>query len=378
MDIRLKRILVMLGCMVGFSLSCARPGRPTLKQAYQKDFLVGAALNQDQITGKDAAAVTLVKEQFNSITPENILKWESVHPEPAQYRFEPADQYVSLGKKNGMFIVGHVLVWHYQTPKWVFENASGTPADRETLLGRMRDHIRTVVGRYKGQIQGWDVVNEALNDDGTMTQIPWLKIIGKDFVQRAFEFAREADPAAELYYNDFNLWKPEKTAAAVKLVRDLRSKGVRVDGIGEQGHWGMDYPPLGDLEAAIQSFAELGVKVMITELDVSVLPNPWQYRGADITKRFELQKKLNPYPEALPDSMQKALAARYGELFSMLHKYGGRIGRVTFWGVDDGQSWLNDWPVPGRTNYPLLFDRRYQPKPAFYAVINASGTKKQP
>jgi endo-1,4-beta-xylanase len=369
MEIPSKRAAVIPLCLVGFFLSCAGPGKPTLKQAFSKHFLVGSALNLEQITGADSAAIALVEEQFNSITPENILKWESVHPEPGRYRFDAADSYVALGEKNRMFIVGHTLIWHNQTPKWVFEDGSEKPADRATLLGRMRDHIQTVVGRYKGRIRGWDVVNEALEDDGTLRKTPWLAIIGNDYIQKAFEFAAEADPDAELYYNDYNLWKPEKAAAAIGLVKELRSKGVRVGGIGEQGHWALDYPSLGEAEAAIRSFAELGVNVLITELDISVLPNPWQYTGAEIQRNFELQKKLNPFPEALPDSVQEALAVRYGGIFALFLRYGGPISRVTFWGVHDGQSWLNGWPVKGRTNYPLLFDRRCRPKPAFDAVI---------
>jgi endo-1,4-beta-xylanase len=346
--------------------------RPALKKVFEKDFYVGAALNQDQITGKDAAAFALVEEQFNSITPENLLKWEPVHPEPDKYNFEPADQFVDFGEKNKMFIVGHTLVWHNQTPRRVFEDGAGKPADRETLLKRMRDHVFAVVGRYKGRIHGWDVVNEAVEDDGSLRKTKWLEIIGNDYLQKAFDLAREADPQAELYYNDFNMWKKGKVDGVVRLVRDLQSKGIRVDGIGMQGHWGLDYPPLDEAEAAIQAFAALGVNVMITELDVNVLPNPDQWRSADITLNFELQKQLNPFPEALPDSMQQALAKRYAEFFTLFHKHRDKISRVTFWGVHDGQSWLNNWPVRGRTNFPLLFDRHYQPKPAFEAVIQTA------
>jgi endo-1,4-beta-xylanase len=347
-------------------------GRPVLKKVFEKDFYIGVALNHYQVSGADVAAMALVKEQFNSITPENALKWERVHPEPDKYSFEPVDQFVALGEKHKMFIVGHTLIWHQQTPNWVFEDGAGKPADREALLQRMRDHIFAVVGRYKGRINGWDVVNEAIEDDGSLRKAKWLEIIGPDYVQKAFEFARQADPKAELYYNDFNLWKKDKIDGVVRLVRDLQSKGVRVDGIGEQGHWGLDYPPLDEAEAAIQAFAALGVNIMITEMEVDVLPFPGETQGADISLNFELQKHLNPYPETLPDSMQQALAKRYAELFTLFHKHRDKISRVTLWGVHDGQSWKNDWPVRGRTNYPLLFDRQYRPKPAFEAVIQTA------
>ncbi len=351
-------------------LALAFMDRPALKQVFEKHFYIGAALSYDQIMGKDAAAMALVKEQFNSITSENILKWERVHPEPERYDFEPADRFVEFGEKHKMFIVGHTLLWHQQTPGWVFENGAGKPSDREMLLQRLRDHIFAVAGRYKGRIHGWDVVNEAVEDDGRLRKSKWLEIIGPDYVQKAFEFAREADPKAELYYNDFNLWKKEKADAVVRLVRDLQAKGIRVDGIGEQGHWGLDYPALNEAEAALQALAALGVKVMITELDITALPNPEDWSGAaDISRNDELRKHLNPYPQALPDSMQQVLAKRYAECFVLFHKHRDNISRVTFWGVNDGQSWLNNWPVRGRTNYPLLFDRDYQPKPAFEAVM---------
>jgi endo-1,4-beta-xylanase len=200
-----------------------------------------------------------------------------------------------------MFIVGHTLLWHQQTPAWVFQDNAGNPVDREALLKRLRDHIFAVAGRYKGRIHGWDVVNEAVEDAGSPRKTKWREIIGPDYVQKAFEFAREADPKAELYYNDFNLWKKEKAESAVRLVRDLQSKGIRVDGIGEQGHWGLDYPTIAEADAAIQAFAALGVKVMITELDITALPNPDDWSGgADITRNVELRKHLNPYPQALP------------------------------------------------------------------------------
>jgi endo-1,4-beta-xylanase len=282
---------------------------------------------------------------------------------------------VVLGEKNDMFIVGHTLIWHYQVPDWLFVDTTGKPIDRETLLARMKEHIFTVVGRYKGRIDGWDVVNEAVGNDGQMRKNKWLEIIGEDYVQKAFEYARQADPKAELYYNDFNMWQKGQREGVIRLIRDLQSKGVRVDGIGIQGHYGMDYPPLDELEESIVAFAELGVKVMITELDVTVFPNPWENKGADITFNFKPQEKLNTYVNGLPDSEQNNLAGRYAELFSLFYKHRDKISRVTFWGVHDGQSWRNNWPIRGRTDYPLLFDRQYQPKPAFDAVVKITCDK---
>lgn len=372
MNIRLQRTLTIIVCLAMWSIAFAQSGIPTLKEVYRKDFLMGVAVNPDIVSGRDSIASEIVKKQFNSVTPENVLKWGPIHPKPQEYNFKPADEFVEFGVKNGIFIIGHTLVWHSQTPFWVFQDAEGKPAERDTLLKHMREHIMTVVGRYKGRVRGWDVVNEAFEDDGTFRKSPWFNSIGADFIQKAFEYAHEADPDAELYYNEYNLWKPEKAAAVIRLVNDLRTKGIRVDGVGEQAHWSFTYPTHEELEATFRTFRKAGIKLLITEMDVSVLPNPWDYQGADIGKRFDQLPGTNPYTEGLPDSIQMKLADRYSEFFSLFRDFTDIVDRVTLWGLDDGHSWLNHFPVRGRTNYPLLFDRKYQPKPAFDAVIKAA------
>lgn len=344
---------------------------PALKDELHGAFRIGVAINLAQIEGRDTQGVALIERHFDATTPENILKWESVHPEPGRYAFDGPDRYVAFGETRGMFVVGHTLVWHSQTPRWVFQDADGHPVSRDTLLARMKDHIFTVVGRYRGRVKGWDVVNEALNEDGTLRRSPWLRIIGEDYIAKAFEFAHQADPAAELYYNDYSLASPAKRAGAVALIRKLQAQGIPVTGIGMQGHYKMDWPTPAAVDSTITAFASLGLKVMITELDVDVLPAAApQYRGADVNLTVEARKALNPYPTALPDSVQQALARRYAELFTVFLRHRQHIGRVTFWGVDDADSWLNNWPVRGRTSYPLLFDRAGRPKPAFDAVVD--------
>lgn len=347
----------------------AAPTQPSLKDAFHDSFRIGAALNAAIFTEEDARDAALVKQQFDSITPENVLKWALVHPSPGVYDFDLPDRYVAFGEKNHMRIIGHTLVWHNQTPRWVFEDEKGNPVDRETLLSRMRDHIHTVVGRYKGRIFGWDVVNEALNEDGTLRQSGWLKIIGEDYIAKAFEFAHEADPQAELYYNDYSIENEAKREGVIRLIRKLQAEGVPVAAIGIQGHDKMDWPSLDQEDAAITAFAKLGVKVNITELDIDVLPRATQEQGAEVSLRAESQAALNPYTAGLPDSVQQALAKRYAGLFGVFLKHRDVITRVTFWGVTDGDSWLNNWPVQGRTSYPLLFDRNARPKPAFDAVL---------
>lgn len=341
---------------------------PVLKDVFKDAFLVGTALSKNQIEGNDPQSILLTQKQFNTITPENMLKWERIHPQPQTYNFEPVDAFVEFGQKNKMFMVGHTLVWHSQTPGWVYQDHQGKDLSRDALMERLKDHIFTVVGRYKGKINGWDVVNEAFEDNGEWRQTKYFQIIGEDYIEHALRWTHEADPGAELYYNDYNMWHSGKVAVVVKMVKDLQEKGVPIDGIGMQGHWGMDYPPLDELDAALKAYSETGLKIMITEMDIKTLPEPGPDTGADISKNYELQARLNPYPDGLPDSMQTKLANRYEELFKMLLKYKDNISRVTFWGVHDGVSWCNNWPVRGRTDYPLLFDRQLKPKPAFYRL----------
>lgn len=360
--------LVILGAL-GLPADTDAQQQPSLKDAYKSCFLVGAALNPGEFTETDARDAEIVKAQFNTISPENVLKWESVHPELDRYNFDLPDKYVAFGEKNHMFIVGHTLVWHNQTPMWVFEDAEGKPLGRDALLKRLHDHIATVVGRYKGRVNGWDVVNEALNDDGTLRQTPWLKIIGEDFIAKAFEFAHEADPQAQLQYNDYSLENEAKRKGALELMSKLKAQGVPITGIGLQGHYKIDWPSADQVDVTIAAFAKLGLKVMITELDIDALPPATQHRAADVTLKAELQPKLNPYANGLPDSVQEQLAKRYADLFGVFLKHRGEVIRVTFWGVTDASSWLNNWPVRGRTSYPLLFDRDGRPKPAFDAVI---------
>jgi endo-1,4-beta-xylanase len=365
-----KVALLGSGVIVLAAAGAAEP--PALRELMPKGMLLGAALSRPQIEEKDAVAVSIVTRNFDSASPENILKWESVHPEADRYDFEAADRYVAFGEKRRMAVIGHTLVWHSQTPAWVFAGKAGGPADRETLLARMRSHIHTVVGRYRGRIKGWDVVNEAINDDpeGTMRKTKWREAIGEDYIAKAFEYANEADPQAELYYNDYNLTSPAKRATALRIVKQLKEQGLRVDGVGEQGHWLLERPSLAEIEATITDIAGAGVKAVITELDVDVLPRDPSMYGADLEKKAKMRGETNLYPDGLPKEKQEQLARRYADAFGLFLKHRDKIARVTFWGVTDAQTWLNDFPIPGRVNHPLLFDREGKPKPAFDAVVD--------
>lgn len=345
----------------------------SLKAHFSEQFLVGSAINAQQAKQTQKDTDTLIISQFNSITPENEMKWERIHPEPDKYDFSLSDEYVNYGIINNMFTIGHTLVWHSQTPDWVFEDAQGKPLSRQALLARMKDHIHTVVSRYKGKIKGWDVVNEALNEDGSLRDSKWRKIIGDDFIEKAFTYAHAADPNAELYYNDYNLYKPDKSAGAARLIKSLQDKGIPVHGVGLQGHYSLSHPDLNELDNALTLFSTLGIQSMITELDVSVLPFPSEAeQGADINQDLTLKKVLNPFPNGLPQAQQDALSARYSAIFLLFLKHQKDLSRVTFWGVNDANSWRNDWPMRGRTDYPLLFDRTNQAKAAYHAVIALS------
>jgi endo-1,4-beta-xylanase len=344
-------------------------GRPSLKDAAKGRFLLGVAVNEAQLNQKNGAAISLIKSQFNSITPENVMKWEVIHPDVDRYDFGPADRYVDFGEKNGMFVVGHTLVWHSQMPRWVFEDAAGKAVDRETLLARMRDHITTVVQRYRSRVDGWDVVNGVLAGDGSLLQTPWLKIIGPDYIAEAFRCAHAADPTAELYLNDYGLEDSRKREGALALIRKLRGEGIPVSGVGIQEHAGLDWPPAQLVDRTILALGGLGLKVMVTELDVDVLPTSPTHAGVAVPATRVEQSKLNPYSAGLPEPVQRHLAKRYAELFAVYLRHPSIVSRVTLWGLSDGDSWLNHWPVQGRVNHPLLFDRRCRPKPAYSAVL---------
>lgn len=341
----------------------------TLKEALKGKFLIGVAINADQAAGKDTAAIKIVKQQFNSISPENCMKSEVIHPQEDKFDFTQADQFVKFGEDNNMFIVGHTLIWHSQTPPWFFVDKDGKDVSRDVLIERMKKHISTIVGRYKGRVKSWDVVNEAINDDGSWRQSKFYKIIGEDYIRLAFEFAREADPNALLCYNDYSMANPGKREGVIKMIKKLQKQGIKVDGIGMQGHLSMDFPTVDEEEKSIIAFSNLGVKVMITEMDLTVIPFPSQNVGADVSMKYEYKKEMNPYPVSLPDSVAKAWNNRMADFFRLFLKHHDKISRVTIWGVTDAQTWRNNWPIQGRKDYPVLFDRNYKAKPIVETII---------
>lgn len=356
------------------------PGQ-TLKDVYKDAFRIGTAVTPFITSGRDKASQEIVISQFNSITVENVMKAALINPEPGVFNFGPADDFVAFGEKHNMFIIGHTLVWHNQCPAWFFTNAQGKPNSKEEQIERLRNHIQTVAGRYAGRVHAWDVVNEVIDEDGNYRPTTWVNAFGNGdtLVKYAFKFAAQYAPNTELYYNDFNAWRPSKRDGIVRLVKMLQKEGIRIDGVGIQGHWGLNYPKTKYIEEAIDAYAACNVKVMITELDVDVLPltKEGQIIGQGMAdKQFQLEEFktfLDPYQKGLPDSVQRLLSNRYAELFSIFYKLKEKIDRVTLWGVHDGMNWKNDYPIPRRTNYPLLWDRQRQPKPALQAVMAVPG-----
>ena len=373
-----NQLIYLLTLLLAFS-SCKKKTlvnveKPNgLKEVYKNNFLIGVAINANQINEKNEVQNALIKTEFNSITPENIMKSLLIHPKKDTFNFELSDKLVGLAEKNNMHIQGHTLVWHSQLSPFFKEIKDSTE-----MVNELKNHINTIVGRYKGKIDAWDVVNEALNDDGTLRKTAFLAALGEDYLSLAFDLTKKVDPDAELYYNDYSMTIPAKRAGAIKMIKRIQELGTKIDGIGMQGHWDLNTPSIEEIEKSIVEYAELGIKVAITELDVSVIPMPWDFSGADVNVKFESgDPTMNPYPEKLPDSIQVKLAERYEAIFKLFLKHEDKISRVTFWGVNDGDSWKNDWPINGRTNYPLLFDRNNEKKKAYYSVFNLKSDSKE-
>jgi endo-1,4-beta-xylanase len=334
-----------------------------LKEAYEGKFLIGTALSTRLYSGRDTVADAVIKKYFNAIVPENDMKSMSLQPREGEFFFDNADRFVAFGEQNGMTVTGHCLIWHSQAPRWFFSDETGADVSREVLIERMRKHITTVVSRYKGRIKGWDVVNEAIMEDGSYRRSKFYQIIGEDFIPLAFQFAHEADPDCELYYNDYNMAFEGKRNTVVALIKKLKEKGIRIDAVGMQSHIHLDSPDIGEFEKSIQAYIGAGVKVMFTELDLDALPSRNPNQGANISDTQEYAQSLNPYPDGLPSDVEAKWEERYLAFFRLFLKYQKDVTRVTLWGVSDRDSWLNGFPIRGRTNYPLFFDRNYKPKP---------------
>ncbi|HEY5806649.1 MAG TPA: endo-1,4-beta-xylanase [Povalibacter sp.] len=347
-----------------------------IKDAYAGDFLIGTAVSNNTLETGNPPLLELIAREFNAVTPENCMKWGVIEPREGDWHWTLPDRLVDYAVKHQMHVVGHTLVWHSQTPPWLFVDESGKAISAERLNKRIDQHIQVLVNRYRGKVSTWDVVNEAIDeDDKGWRKSPLFNIAGPGFMERAFRAAHEADPTARLLYNDYNEHNPGRRNFLVELIKDYRRRGVPIHGTGFQGHVGLDYPDLGEYEKSIEAMANAGMRVSITEMDVDVLPRAWQFTGAEISALVEYSAQLNPYTKGLPAQMEAQLAARYRQLFELFLRHRDKIDRVTMWGTHDGESWKNDFPVRGRTNYPLLFNRQLQPKAAYEGLISLKGAK---
>ena len=353
----------------------------TLKDSYANEFLIGTimpgGLDPDATFTDDPIELGVVARDFNALTAENCMKPMFMQPNEGEYFFKASDFCVDFAEANSMVLVGHTLVWHAMTADWFFKDEAGQLPGRELMLERMRAHIDNVVGRYKGRIPYWDVVNEAVLHQGAgnsakFRESPWFKAIGEDFIELAFRHTHAVDPDAKLYYNDYNMTKKEKVDFVLEMVSEMRAKGVPIHGVGMQGHWMLEWPSLSDIEYALRTFADAGIPVSITELDITVLPDPPSHSGANVTDNVEYAEKYNPYSQSIPDEVLEKQADRYQEIFELFLKYKSNIERVSFWGTSDSQSWKNSYPMKGRTDYPLLFDRKFNSKPAYHSLLKLS------
>lgn len=356
-----------------------------LSGAFQKDFRLGTSVKNHTLDTTDAPLLSLIAQEFNAITADNAMKWDALQPALKVFNWQRADQFVEFGRRHDMRIVGHVLVWHKQTPESVFRNhldESDTPAfaSRTQLLGRMEDHIGTVVDRYRADITEWDVVNEAI-EGGKWLKSHWYNIIGPEYVQYAFQFARDANPNATLIYNDYGVTNPKKQDAILDLLKRVKKSGVKVDGVGMQCHLSLEdgYPSTKMIEQAIVRFAREGYQVFITELDVDVLPRAWQHVRQPPLQPLHIDeftaseiRALDPYAANFPDPVSEQLGDRYASVFDVFMRHADKIPRVTLWGTSDSESWKNNWPILGRTNYPLLFDHARKPKKAYFRVLDVA------
>lgn len=328
-----------------------------LKDYYKSYFPIGVAIRPQSVSGAEAE---LILKHFASVTAENAMKMGPIHPKENEFNWKDADAIVNFAETNKLKIRGHTLCWHNQTPDWLFKDDQGNDVSKEVLLARLKAHINAVVGRYKGKIYAWDVVNEVIDDDNTKNfrESTWYKICGEDFVAKAFEYAHAADPNALLFYNDYNTETPGKRDRIYRMLKGLLDKKVPIHGIGLQAHWSIYSPTEQELRQSIEKFSSLGLQVQFTELDVSVYPSEHSRR----------EPRPNEPDEFTPEMEQKQIEL-YKMAFRVFREYKEKITGITFWNVSDKSTWLDNFPVRGRKNYPLLFDQNLQPKKVYWEVV---------
>ena len=357
-DHRMRKVFIILLLSGFWFFGFAQSDTKGLKDYYKNFFTIGASVSPNALKTDEA---DLLRSQFNSLTAENVMKMGPIHPNENEYNWGPADAIVEFAQQNKMKVRGHTLCWHNQTPRWLFVNAAGDTVSKEVLLNRLKDHITTIVSRYKGKVYAWDVVNEAISDskDEFYRKSVWYKICGEEFIAKAFQYAHDADPDALLFYNDYNEINPVKREKIIKMVSDLKKAGTPIHGVGLQGHWAISEPSATELEKTLSDFSKPGLTLHITELDISVYPKEHNAR----------QKKAEDYNTEYTAEREMKQAEQYKMCFELFRKYKNSISSVTFWNISDRHSWLDNFPVRGRKDYPLLFDKDLKPKKAFREVV---------
>lgn len=355
---KLKFLIALVLTLLFFPSAAQQLRQPGLKDVYDHYFPIGVAVSKRSLVSDE---LNLIKQNFNSLTAENAMKMASLQPKEGVFNWSAADSIVDFAVKHKLKVRGHTLCWHNQTPDWMFLGPDGQQVSKELLLQRLKTHVQTVVKRYKGKVYAWDVVNEAIDDNPNnyLRKSKWYEIAGEDYIAKAFEFAHEADPNAQLFYNDYNVERADKMANVLRLLKSLKEKGIPVHGVGMQSHWSIFEPNQIALETAIQQYAALGLKIHITELDVSVYP--WEDQE---------RKKRPGESEVFTAEMEQKQMEKYEMVFKVFRKHKEVIENVTFWNVSDRYSWLDNFPVSGRKNYPLLFDSNLQPKKAYWKIMN--------
>lgn len=351
--------IVILGLI--FSVSVDAQKKETVKglKDYYKDYFpIGVSVSAQALKTDEAQ---LILQQFNSLTAENAMKIGPIHPKENEYFWTNADSITAFAQRNKLKLRGHTLCWHNQTPPWFFVDAEEKQVSKEVLLQRLKDHITTVVSRYKGKIYAWDVVNEVISDkkDEYFRNSLWYTICGEEFVAKAFQYAHEADPDALLFYNDYNEINPVKREKILRLVKGLKDAGVPIHGVGLQGHWAVNEPSREQLDSTLTRFAELGLQVQITELDISVYPKEHNAR----------ERKPEDYNTEFTSEKEQKQVEVYKMCFELFRKHRNSITSVTFWNISDRHSWLDNFPVRGRKDYPLLFDKDLKPKKTYWEVV---------
>ena len=329
-----------------------------LKDYYQSYFPIGVAVSPSSLTSDEAS---LIKTNFNSLTPENVMKMEVIHPKENVYNWRFADSIVAFAKRNNMKVRGHTLIWYNQTPNWIFKDVqTGKQVSKEVLLQRIKEHITQVVSHFKGSVYAWDVVNEAISDNPKefYRNSKYFQICGEEFIFKAYQWAHEADPDAVLFYNDYNEISPTKRAKIITLINKLKAAGIPINAVGLQSHWAVDQPDKEQLKATLNDFSKLGLKIQITELDISVYPKEHQAR----------ERRAEDFDTSFSAEREEKQMEQYKMCFKLFRKYKDVISGVTFWNVSDRYSWLDNFPVKNRKDYPLLFDKNLAPKKAYWEV----------